>query len=1195
MKKYFTSCLLPIACCLLCFATAFAGMNSYVPDRLGDLIACDPDEIPVQGVTGWECGLNGAGATGPTGPTGATGATGPQGIQGETGETGATGPQGIQGETGETGATGPQGIQGETGETGATGPQGIQGETGETGATGPQGIQGETGETGATGPQGIQGETGATGATGPQGIQGETGETGATGAQGPQGPQGIQGETGLTGATGPQGIQGETGATGATGAQGPQGEQGIQGETGLTGATGPEGPQGDQGETGTTGATGPEGPQGIQGETGLTGATGPTVYPAAGVAVSPGVGGPWSASLSTDGSGDCATGAVCLGDHSHSNLVADSGDETIAGVKTFSSSPIVPTPTTEFQAATMGYVDNALAFFDDFNHIQNDCGASMSVTATTGTIANASNSLTVASATSWVNGQGILIEGAGAAGDGNDLICDCVSVSGTTLTLYAGNCSTACNASTAACSGGGCAVRHDDTYDFEQCEELDTNIFIPSGVMNISSAITIDHSIKIIGAGKAETYIYNYGTTNDVFNVESDSVSIEDLYIVQMETPTDGSSIVVGNTGVRNYVSVEDVNCFQSYVCLELKNSGNGIFMGMDGSDFVKAGLWLNNTPPYGDNTFMNDRFSMSAASNNASGILIDAADIHRFINVYAKNFETNLEITGANGTVNGLTFIGCSFENSSENNTIGVDIRKDAANAVSWINFIGGNFGNTTLSTGSDAFHVGNGVEDVSMADMFVVNCSDDCFDLDGQGVSIINTQIWNATGDGIQLGANANGITLIGNELYSHGAYGININAASTNLKFTNNNLHDNVTADTNLAASHYASSANSFYGNTGITNSYIHSAQTIFGAEGADATLYLYKDEGDDDNDKWSIQADVSDNALLINLNGVTNSYFSGTSMGSGAGTFTSYAMAPTVYGGSAVSSDLTLQTTSGVGEAGADMHFKVGNNGATEAMTILNDGKVGIGTTAPTWGLNMAKASAASVFANDVYSETAANAPYFSFQRSRGTTIGTPAVTQDGDTLGVFSANGANDAAGGDAFSAAANIKITQQGAIAANETKVPGKISFQTAYAGSGNVAAVDKVTIDKVGIVDYSPYDASSTPVAPTRSTKKWIYTKSLADDADGTCATGTDCVTLPDPTTFGICDIHVAAANIARYYIGSDGSVTEVSDSGTDFDATDTCTGSGGNTCIYDGGANALLHNDTGGTVVYIIECTYD
>ena len=57
-------------------------------------------------------------------------------------------------------------------------------------------------------------------------------------------------------------------------------------------------------------------------------------------------------------------------------------------------------------------------------------------------------------------------------------------------------------------------------------------------------------------------------------------------------------------------------------------------------------------------------------------------------------------------------------------------------------------------------------------------------------------------------------------------------------------------------------------------------------------------------------------------------------------------------PKLIGGSTTTSDLTLQTTSGVGATGADMHFLTGNNGATEAMTILNSGNVGIGTTSPT---------------------------------------------------------------------------------------------------------------------------------------------------------------------------------------------------------------------------------------------------
>jgi hypothetical protein len=64
-----------------------------------------------------------------------------------------------------------------------------------------------------------------------------------------------------------------------------------------------------------------------------------------------------------------------------------------------------------------------------------------------------------------------------------------------------------------------------------------------------------------------------------------------------------------------------------------------------------------------------------------------------------------------------------------------------------------------------------------------------------------------------------------------------------------------------------------------------------------------------------------------------------------------------IAPTFIGGSLTTSDLNLQTTSGIGAAGADMHFKVGNNGATEAMTILNNGNVGILTNSPGYKLDV----------------------------------------------------------------------------------------------------------------------------------------------------------------------------------------------------------------------------------------------
>ncbi|MEK7564311.1 MAG: H-type lectin domain-containing protein [Patescibacteria group bacterium] len=69
------------------------------------------------------------------------------------------------------------------------------------------------------------------------------------------------------------------------------------------------------------------------------------------------------------------------------------------------------------------------------------------------------------------------------------------------------------------------------------------------------------------------------------------------------------------------------------------------------------------------------------------------------------------------------------------------------------------------------------------------------------------------------------------------------------------------------------------------------------------------------------------------------------------GTGAYVMDTSIRVPLIIGSSFTTGDLTLQTTSGVGATGADMHFLVGNNGATEAMTILNSGNVGIGTTSP----------------------------------------------------------------------------------------------------------------------------------------------------------------------------------------------------------------------------------------------------
>lgn len=79
-----------------------------------------------------------------------------------------------------------------------------------------------------------------------------------------------------------------------------------------------------------------------------------------------------------------------------------------------------------------------------------------------------------------------------------------------------------------------------------------------------------------------------------------------------------------------------------------------------------------------------------------------------------------------------------------------------------------------------------------------------------------------------------------------------------------------------------------------------------------------------------------------------------------------TFTTSIIDPLVIGGTGTTSTLKLRSTSGVGATGADIIFQVGNNGATEAMRILNSGNVGIGTTSPQRKLHVHEASSNPVY-------------------------------------------------------------------------------------------------------------------------------------------------------------------------------------------------------------------------------------
>ena len=95
----------------------------------------------------------------------------------------------------------------------------------------------------------------------------------------------------------------------------------------------------------------------------------------------------------------------------------------------------------------------------------------------------------------------------------------------------------------------------------------------------------------------------------------------------------------------------------------------------------------------------------------------------------------------------------------------------------------------------------------------------------------------------------------------------------------------------------------------------------------------------------------------NGKLSTLTGALLATGATTGATSQSQAFTIGITTPIHLGGTTTTSPLTLQTTSGVGATGADMHLKVGNNGSIEGLTILNNGNVGVRSTNPLYGLQV----------------------------------------------------------------------------------------------------------------------------------------------------------------------------------------------------------------------------------------------
>jgi hypothetical protein len=117
-----------------------------------------------------------------------------------------------------------------------------------------------------------------------------------------------------------------------------------------------------------------------------------------------------------------------------------------------------------------------------------------------------------------------------------------------------------------------------------------------------------------------------------------------------------------------------------------------------------------------------------------------------------------------------------------------------------------------------------------------------------------------------------------------------------------------------------------------------------------------------------------------------------------------TFTTSVTSPLSIGGTTASSTLTLQSTSGVGTTDSIL-LKVGNNGATTAMTVTTVGDLCIGTTGAFLS-NTSSFAFSTYYQYSVFNKpsTSASGSYYIYFGYNGGTIGS--VTQNGTTGVLF---------------------------------------------------------------------------------------------------------------------------------------------------------------------------------------------